>query len=173
MPGNGNSAVNRWHADTTGIFTMWKSYGIQNVTDGTSNTLAFAEALVGNYAGRTGYGQRHVAVQRKCPPIAATLSVTPSSFVASSGGGNKTGRVYDISAVPNAVNLVQADIAAIAQMMMNYQTSFDQSEQGRRLSWLQVDHRHHRSRRYSTRSKRRTNRFSTGPGQVLAATAAA
>ena len=54
----GNAAI-KGGGDTTGIFTMWKSYGIQNVTDGTSNTLAFAEALVGNYAGGTGYGQRH------------------------------------------------------------------------------------------------------------------
>ena len=36
--------------DTTGLFTIWKSYAIQSVTDGTSNTMAFAEA-----AHRTGW----------------------------------------------------------------------------------------------------------------------
>ena len=47
---DGNSTV-KGGGETTGIFTMWKPYAIQNVTDGTSNTLGFAEALVGNYAG--------------------------------------------------------------------------------------------------------------------------
>ena len=35
-----------------GLFWWYKSYGIQNVTDGTSNTVAFSEALVSNSAGR-------------------------------------------------------------------------------------------------------------------------
>jgi prepilin-type N-terminal cleavage/methylation domain-containing protein/prepilin-type processing-associated H-X9-DG protein len=115
-----NAAI-RGGGDTTGIFTIWKSYGIQAVTDGTSNTLAFAEALVGNYTGGTGYGQRHTAYSGSVT-YRGNIVDTPSSFVASSGGGSKTGRVYDVSAVPNALNLVQADIAAIAQMMTNYQT---------------------------------------------------
>ena len=33
---------------STGLFWWYKSYGIQNVTDGTSNTVAFSEALVSN-----------------------------------------------------------------------------------------------------------------------------
>ena len=39
--------------DTTGIFTIWKSYTLQGVTDGLSNTMAFAEALTGQ--GSSGY----------------------------------------------------------------------------------------------------------------------
>ena len=57
-----SSLPNNGHADTTGIFTIWKSYGIQSVTDGTSNTMAFAEQLVGY--GASGY-QRYAAVRRK------------------------------------------------------------------------------------------------------------
>jgi prepilin-type N-terminal cleavage/methylation domain-containing protein/prepilin-type processing-associated H-X9-DG protein len=34
--------------DSTGIFTWQKSYGISSIIDGTSNTIAFAEAIVGN-----------------------------------------------------------------------------------------------------------------------------
>jgi prepilin-type processing-associated H-X9-DG protein len=33
---------------TTGIFTFQQSYGLNSITDGTSNTIAFAEAVVGN-----------------------------------------------------------------------------------------------------------------------------
>jgi prepilin-type N-terminal cleavage/methylation domain-containing protein/prepilin-type processing-associated H-X9-DG protein len=38
--------------DTTGVFTQaGKAYGVQNITDGTSNTIAFAEAVVGGDSG--------------------------------------------------------------------------------------------------------------------------
>jgi hypothetical protein len=38
--------------DTTGCFTQaGRAYGVQNFTDGTSNTIAFAEALVGPDSG--------------------------------------------------------------------------------------------------------------------------
>jgi len=33
--------------DSTGLFTDWKSYGVRDTTDGTSNTVAYSEALVG------------------------------------------------------------------------------------------------------------------------------
>jgi prepilin-type N-terminal cleavage/methylation domain-containing protein/prepilin-type processing-associated H-X9-DG protein len=33
---------------STGLFTWWRSYGIQNCNDGTSNTIAFSEGLVGD-----------------------------------------------------------------------------------------------------------------------------
>jgi prepilin-type N-terminal cleavage/methylation domain-containing protein/prepilin-type processing-associated H-X9-DG protein len=33
--------------DTTGLFAVWLSYGIRDVTDGTSNTIAYAEAMGG------------------------------------------------------------------------------------------------------------------------------
>jgi prepilin-type processing-associated H-X9-DG protein len=47
--------------DTTGVFTQaGKVYGVRNITDGTSNTIAFAEAVVGPDSGfyqtRTGQG---------------------------------------------------------------------------------------------------------------------
>ena len=35
--------------DTTGVFTQGgRSYGVQNITDGSSNTIAFGESLIGD-----------------------------------------------------------------------------------------------------------------------------
>ncbi len=51
-PNNGNG--NMQNADgngSTGMFAVWLSYGIRSNTDGTSSTLLFAEALVGDNKG--------------------------------------------------------------------------------------------------------------------------
>jgi prepilin-type N-terminal cleavage/methylation domain-containing protein/prepilin-type processing-associated H-X9-DG protein len=47
----GTTAGYRNNSDSTGIFALSRTYGIQNVTDGTSNTIAFSEALVSTTAG--------------------------------------------------------------------------------------------------------------------------
>ena len=52
--GPNNGSGNMQNADgngSTGMFAVWVSNGIASVTDGTSNTLFFAEALVGNNQG--------------------------------------------------------------------------------------------------------------------------
>jgi prepilin-type processing-associated H-X9-DG protein len=108
----GSSVPNRNHAETTGIFTIWKSYGIHSVTDGTSNTMAFAEQLVGY--GASGY-QRY-APYGGSPQYRGNLVFTPASVTSVSG------RVYDVSAIPNALNLVQTDIQTCASLLLNYQT---------------------------------------------------
>ena len=68
------SGSNASQGDTTGLFTIWKSYKLGNVTDGTSNTVAFAEALTGQ--GGSGYNQRperwqriSVSRQLRLPPV--------------------------------------------------------------------------------------------------------
>ena len=33
---------------STGLFTFWRSYGLRDCVDGSSNTIAFSEALVGD-----------------------------------------------------------------------------------------------------------------------------
>ena len=44
MPANGITPK-----DTTGLFTQaGRSYGLQNITDGTSNTIAYGESLIGD-----------------------------------------------------------------------------------------------------------------------------
>ena len=42
--------------DTTGLFTVWKAYGIRDCTDGTSNTIAFSEGI-GGFGGNSRAGQ--------------------------------------------------------------------------------------------------------------------
>jgi prepilin-type N-terminal cleavage/methylation domain-containing protein/prepilin-type processing-associated H-X9-DG protein len=46
-----NMTMGESAADSTGLFTIGKSYGIQNITDGSSNTVAYSEALVGDANG--------------------------------------------------------------------------------------------------------------------------
>ena len=46
---NNTAPSNPWATmGSTGLFWWYRSYGIQSVTDGTSNTVAFSEALVSN-----------------------------------------------------------------------------------------------------------------------------
>jgi prepilin-type N-terminal cleavage/methylation domain-containing protein/prepilin-type processing-associated H-X9-DG protein len=60
---------------STGLFTFWKSYGIQNCTDGTSNTIAFSEALVGD-GSTTNFSKASGMVNI---PIPATAEVLDAS----------------------------------------------------------------------------------------------
>ena len=94
------SGSNSSQGETTGLFTIWKSYKLGNVTDGTSNTVAFAEALTGQ--GGSGYSGANGSQYR-------------GNFVfLQTGGAPTSGDVYDVSAVPNAIALVTADIQTCA-----------------------------------------------------------
>ncbi len=46
--GSMGTTIAPWATSTTGIFANYATYGIQNVVDGTSNTISFAEAVVGD-----------------------------------------------------------------------------------------------------------------------------
>ena len=49
---NNTAPTNTWATQgSTGVFWWYIPYGIQNITDGTSNTVAFSEALVSNTGG--------------------------------------------------------------------------------------------------------------------------
>ena len=60
--------------DTNGVFTLgYKSYGVQNLTDGSSNTIAFGETLVGDNS---------IGLQKwRDGPVLATPSATASGTV--------------------------------------------------------------------------------------------
>src|SRR6516164_1480730 len=59
-----NYTMGETAAESTGVFTIGKSYGVQSITDGSSNTVAYAEALVGDgngseFAGNTANPSRY------------------------------------------------------------------------------------------------------------------
>ena len=59
-----NMTMGESAADSTGLFTIGRSYGLQSITDGSSNTVAYAEALVGDakgseFAGNTSNPSRY------------------------------------------------------------------------------------------------------------------
>jgi prepilin-type N-terminal cleavage/methylation domain-containing protein/prepilin-type processing-associated H-X9-DG protein len=54
MASMGTTAQNGYNTSSTGMFAMLTVYGFRDVTDGTSNTVAFAEKLTGTWGGSTG-----------------------------------------------------------------------------------------------------------------------
>jgi prepilin-type N-terminal cleavage/methylation domain-containing protein/prepilin-type processing-associated H-X9-DG protein len=99
-PTAGPSRSNNYHAsigpttiespiDTSGLFAVWKCYGIQSCTDGTSNTIAFSEAIVGtntgvfNGAGTSNVGGRYrgqATMDAVRPSAPAPLSSAGANF---------------------------------------------------------------------------------------------
>jgi prepilin-type N-terminal cleavage/methylation domain-containing protein/prepilin-type processing-associated H-X9-DG protein len=93
--------------DTTGIFTQGGNvYGVQSVADGTSNTIAFAEALVGANA---------ALYQSKTAGQLFRTGITgvPS---APAGNGLRVNQLYDASSNPAAVLI---DMNACQQAALN------------------------------------------------------
>jgi prepilin-type N-terminal cleavage/methylation domain-containing protein/prepilin-type processing-associated H-X9-DG protein len=56
MGSMGTTAQNGYNSTSTGMFADGKAYGLRDATDGSSNTIAFGEHLVGTPGGNTGLG---------------------------------------------------------------------------------------------------------------------
>ena len=70
--GPNNGIGNMQNADgngSTGMFAVWVSYGIRNATDGTSNTLLFSEALVGDNKGNESTNGRGIGTGDPRQPL--------------------------------------------------------------------------------------------------------
>ncbi len=91
------TAVTQTTTGSTGLFTFWQSYGLQNCIDGTSNTIAFSEGLVGD---NSTYWTRSAGIaQLASLPVAAQVfnvssswpTVLPALEFCNSSWNNRTG----------------------------------------------------------------------------------
>jgi prepilin-type N-terminal cleavage/methylation domain-containing protein/prepilin-type processing-associated H-X9-DG protein len=107
-PNGGNGAWST--AGSTGLFWYWTSYGLQNVQDGSSNTIAFSEALVGGPSSTLAY--RGTAVlnvggttdqlqdaNSNQATVLAGLQKCTGSYIKSSGLNNARGIFWEVGAV--------------------------------------------------------------------------
>jgi prepilin-type N-terminal cleavage/methylation domain-containing protein/prepilin-type processing-associated H-X9-DG protein len=69
---------------STGLFTFWKSYGIASCIDGTSNTVAFSEGLVGDNS--TNWTRAAGIAQLKSLPATAEILDASSNLPAVQAG---------------------------------------------------------------------------------------
>jgi prepilin-type N-terminal cleavage/methylation domain-containing protein/prepilin-type processing-associated H-X9-DG protein len=102
-------------SDGTGVFTQGgKVFGLQSVTDGSSNTIAFGESLVGDGTIQT--------VKWRDGPVIAQRGLATS--------------LYDISTNPNGVI---ADLTACAQGLLTQNTATAGTQNQKGFRWSQSD----------------------------------
>jgi prepilin-type N-terminal cleavage/methylation domain-containing protein/prepilin-type processing-associated H-X9-DG protein len=102
---NNTAPTNTWATQgSTGLFWWYISYGIQNVTDGTSNTIAYSEALVSNVGGSNSAGVDDGS-------LPTNYGGTSATGVSGAGG---SAQQYDANQNPNAIQAgLQACTTAI------------------------------------------------------------
>ena len=87
---------------STGLFTWWKSYGIQHCMDGTSNTIAFSETLVGD--GTTTNVNRATGVFSIALPATAEVYDASANWPAVQAGMQLCNAAYSSGANLNNVS---------------------------------------------------------------------
>ena len=73
-----NTSATTLSVQTTGIFTWQASYGINSVLDGTSNTIGFAECVVGNQNSQL--GQKRIGLVSVSIPATSLILDASSNF---------------------------------------------------------------------------------------------
>jgi len=116
-PPSANMTMGESAADSTGLFTIGKSYGLQSITDGSSNTVAYAEALVGDGNGSEFAGN----------------TTNPSRY----RGNYVTGPVSDTSgkALLNASTNPTAVFATLDACNAKFKTTLDSIQDDRGFRW--------------------------------------
>ena len=87
-----NTGATTLSVQTTGLFTWQASYGIQSVIDGSSNTVAFAECIVGN--------QTQAIGQKRIGMVSVTALSTAALLLDS--WSNQTGTLANLAACDKA-----------------------------------------------------------------------
>ncbi len=101
------TASNNWTQGSTGLFWYYRSYGVRDITDGTSNTIAFSEGLVGGPTASLGYkGTAVVSVggtsdqmldaRQNLAAITAGLATCTSKYLAGSNLNNRRGIFWEV-----------------------------------------------------------------------------
>jgi prepilin-type N-terminal cleavage/methylation domain-containing protein/prepilin-type processing-associated H-X9-DG protein len=78
------TAITQTTTGSTGLFTFWRSYGIRDCLDGTSNTIAFSEGLVGDDT--TNWTRAAGLIQLTSVPLTAQVLDVTSSWPAVQAG---------------------------------------------------------------------------------------
>ncbi|WP_165070775.1 DUF1559 domain-containing protein [Paludisphaera rhizosphaerae] len=100
------TTANAWSQGSTGLFWYWVSYGIRSCIDGTSNTIAFSEGLVGGASATAGF---------------------PGTSIVNTGG--TADQMLDANSNPAAIN------TGLANCNKNYQTNSGNLNNRRGIFW--------------------------------------
>ena len=121
-PGN-YSQSSETGGESSGVFTIGKSYGLQHITDGSSNTVAYAEALVGD-----GNGSEFAGNVTNPSHYRGNYITTPVTSVA----GSNTGQDRSLL---NAASNPALVFSALAQCAAAFQTSLTAIQDDRGFRW--------------------------------------
>ena len=97
--------------ETSGVIGHWRAYGLQNVPDGSSNTIAFSESLVnspkgiaikgkgtGNVSGTTTQSRYDIS-EMGIAAVQADLQICTTKFQSAGGVGNGPGSKWAVGAL--------------------------------------------------------------------------
>jgi prepilin-type N-terminal cleavage/methylation domain-containing protein/prepilin-type processing-associated H-X9-DG protein len=106
-------AANRDDRVVNGLFARDTCYGVQSITDGASNTLAFSERCIANNTGNNGgfgRGAKPGALVRESTLTAvASISTNPGSCLSAAAAVSANGRYIDVSAVKGKFSSIWQD----------------------------------------------------------------